>query len=192
MKEREKFTVKLEDGNEFSFYMPPQTIVEKQKIKQEAVELSGGWDNYSSLEASVESTHLKYLEWAEKQFGVTGFADLQRKLLELRQNKQDKTEEYEQLFEKLYNNVQYLKYANLLTTLTDINNYAYMIVMCVSKPANFNFKEQPEAYLKQILKEVQKQNNFFRTEVKQTQENGLPGQDGAGNRSDISAEDKGS
>lgn len=192
MKQREKFAVTLPDGNNFIFIAPPQTIVEKQKIKQEAVELSGGWDQYSSLEASIETAHLNYLDWAEDKFGQNDFREMQKKLIELRRSGQEETGEYEKLFEKLYNNIPYLKYANLLSTLTDINNYAYMIVMCIEKPDNFNFKDQPEIYLQAILKEVQKQNNFFRTQDKQVKKDSLPEQNGTGDRSEISGEGKGS
>ena len=188
MSTREKFVVTHKDGTKFAFNSNPN-IVEKQRIQQEATELCGGWDQWASLNSLTEMAYLNFLEYGEKKYGKDEFPKMQQGVIDLRKKKETESDEYTKLFDKVYGNPAYLKYVNLATNKAIINNYAFMIVMCV-EPVGYDFKDKEEKYLQEIIAEIRKQHNFFRLQDQQTEEDSSPGQDGTGDKSGVSEQDK--
>lgn len=144
-------TVKLEKNAGFEFRLEP-TFLDERKIQQELIELIGGYEKFAELEATLSAFYQKHLDYCRQTLGES-FAEKQRRLFEL-ELKGEITEELKQLRELFNVNKFYRTYLKLLEEKALAQSYAQIIVLCVKKPDNFNFRSQSEGRLLEIIAEL--------------------------------------
>jgi len=173
MVEREKIEVKVkgnwliagvkkEEELTFAFNAEPN-VVERIQIKNEAAELLGGIEKIVNLENHSFSFYEKHIQFNNDKYGEEGFA---KKLAEFTKLPNPKTDEeiaaFNKLYKEIYKNQYYDMYLGLIEDRMRIGEYAFLKVMCISKPDKFEFFQQLEPELLKIIGEVNERRKFFR------------------------------
>lgn len=174
MVEREKIKVEKLNGNwfiagvkkeeelTFAFNAEPN-VVERIQIKNEAAELLGGIEKVVNLENHAFSFYEKHIQWDNDKYGEEEFA---KKLAEFTKLTDPKTDEeiatFNKLYKEIYKNQFYDLYVGLISDRMRIGEYAFLKVMCTSKPEGFDFFKQTETELLKIVSEVNEKRKFFR------------------------------
>ena len=180
MVEREKITVEKLNGNwliagvkkeeelTFVFNAEPN-VVERIQIKNEAAELLGGIEKIVGLENHAFAFYEKHIQWNKDKYGEEEFT---KKLAEFTKLETPKTDEeiknFNRLYREIYKNQFYDLYVGLISDRMRIGEYAFLQVMCVSKPEGFDFFKQTETELLKIAEMVNERRKFFRQQAEQT------------------------
>jgi hypothetical protein len=144
------------DGKDFEF-IAVLILVEERRVKQEAVRLIGGFEQYASLEAAIKSAYAEHIKFNEKKYGVEVYKEKQSQLLKLQD---ENSKEFIELFSELSNNRHYMKFTELIKTKVEIDDFAYLIVSCV-EPENFNFDDKSEKFMRGLLGSIEVSRSKF-------------------------------
>lgn len=158
-------------------FLAEPNIIEKQRIKNETSQLLGGRKEVVALDIAVQEAYKKHLDYCNGKYGAD-YQKMRERIETLEDEEKVETEEYQELFDKLYTNQFYTEYCYLINSRMDVGEYAFLNVMCINKPDGFNFyDQQDEAELGKIVKEVKAQRKFFREPVKKNKKISKPSTD---------------
>lgn len=147
-------------GNSFTF-KSEESIKDKIKIDNEASMLCGGKLQLAELQSAVDESLDLLLNYNKKVWGKET-TDLKRKRMSDLQAEKNFDDEYKNLFNDLNNNAQFYTFFKLSQERDNILGYARLTVLCTSKPDGFNFYDQSEQDLQDIMKQLEDEQIFFR------------------------------
>jgi hypothetical protein len=150
---------------EFEFYLTPN-VMEETAIKNQIVELIGGWDNLSKLDASINQAYQANEKLNSEKFG-SQYVDKLTELETLQIEKKD--EEFDKLFDELYGNTNYKRFLSLQFEKNKLKNYAHLQVM-VCQPKGYNFFQHKSEFLDEIVKKLREKMRPFRPKTTGTEE----------------------
>lgn len=173
---REQITIPYEweeDGKEvkenFTFNSSPN-VKESLAIESLKFSLAGGPENYFALENPINLFLKKHREYNIKSLGESEFKKLEARYMEITEIPEGKREEevikeYDSIYQLLYSNTFYKNAASLFTKKNQIDQFAFMIVMCI-EPANFDFEGKGIEWMAALNGLLQKKLDFFRNQTK--------------------------
>lgn len=174
MVEREKIEVEKLNGTwliagekkekelDFVFNAEPN-VVERIQIKNESAELLGGIEKVINLENHAFSFYEKHLQFNKDKYGEEEFAKKSTEFTKLTDPKTDEEiAAFNKLYKEIHKNQFYDMYLGLIEDRMRISEYAFLKVMCVSKPDGFEFFKQTEPELLKIIGMVNEKRKFFR------------------------------
>lgn len=145
-------TIKLERNKGFEFKLEPN-FLEERRITQEMATILGGWDKLAELDNAIAENYRKHIEFNKNKFG-SEYESKYNRYIELL--KTDLTsEELQKLRQELNNNKYYNTYLSLLQERTLVQQYATLLVLCVSKPEGFDFEKQSEDKILELYAEYE-------------------------------------
>jgi len=157
--------VKTPKGQELEFKAEPN-FLETRKINSEMAEVIGGYDKLAKLDQILSEKYEDSISFNIKKYGEAAYKEKANRLREL-DAADTESEEVMSLRKDLYDNKYYNAYLNMVTEKALIHSYAWMNVLCVKKPADFEFYEQDELTLQLVWGEVHQQRKFFRRQSKE-------------------------
>lgn len=147
------------DNKDFEF-KAESSFLDEQKIKTEIAFLSGGQEKYLEFENLLIEAYREHTEFNKLKFGIEQYRLFENTIV--KKPAHDLTEEERQTLSEIRNNKHWLKYFQMQQEKAKLYSYAWLKVMCLKKPLNFEFYEAREEQLERILEVVEKEQEFFR------------------------------
>jgi hypothetical protein len=163
MVERETISITVDDKS-FKFFLKPN-IQEELRMRSEIAFLLGGVEKLSEFDISIARAFDRHLEKQKKIFGEKVLKEKQAELRKLADDK-DNLESFAKLFNELHGDDDYLVFSTLQREYEMISDYAFLKVMCVEKPENYDFYTQSESELRQIVFAVRAQRDEYKKKSK--------------------------
>lgn len=138
-----------------------ESIKDRIKIDNEASLLAGGKLQLAELKSAIDESLDLLLSYNKKVWGTEVSNSKRSRMSELQKEKKF-DDEYKGLFEDLNNNSQFNTFFKLSQERDNIFGYARLTVLCTKKPDGYNFYDQSEEDLQNIMKQLEDEQVFFR------------------------------